>query len=57
MLPGMLYFVSIRMVPLVPRGPVGKVYRDVPDAHQILLRCAQISGGYVGVKSYTILIE
>ena len=32
MLPGMLYFVSIRMVPLVPRGPVGKVYRDVPVA-------------------------
>ena len=32
MLPGMLYFVSIRMVPLVPRGPVGKVYGDVPEA-------------------------
>ena len=32
MLPGMLYLVSIRMVPLVPRGPVGKVYGDVPEA-------------------------
>ena len=32
MLPGMVYFVSIHMVPLVPRGPVGKVYRDVPEA-------------------------
>ena len=28
----MLYLVSIRMVPLVPRGPVGKVYGDVPVA-------------------------
>ena len=31
MLPGMLYLVFIRMVPLVPRGPVGKVYRDVTE--------------------------
>ena len=28
----MLYFLSIHMVPLVPRGPVGKVYGDVPEA-------------------------
>ena len=34
MLPGMLYFVSIRMVPLVPRGPVGKVYRDVTEVQK-----------------------
>ena len=32
MLPGMLYFVSIHMVPLVPRGPVGEVYRDITEA-------------------------
>ena len=37
MLPGMLYLVSIRMVPLVPRGPVGKVYGDVPEACKPLL--------------------
>ena len=41
----MFYFVSIHMVPLVPRGPVGKVYRDVPDAHQILLVLALIGPG------------
>ena len=35
MLPGMLYFVSIRMVPLVPRGPVGKVYGDVTEAFYV----------------------
>ena len=34
MLPGMLYFVSIRMVPLVPRGPVGKVYGDVTEVRK-----------------------
>ncbi len=28
-LPGFVYFVSIHKVPPVPRGPVGKVYRDV----------------------------
>ena len=38
----MLYFVSIRMVPLVPRGPVGKVYGDVSKAHKILSSCATI---------------
>ena len=35
MLPGMLYLVSIRMVPLVPRGPVGKVYGDVTEAFYV----------------------
>ena len=30
----MLYLVSIHMVPLVPRGPVGKVYRDVTEARK-----------------------
>ena len=28
----MLYLISIHMVPLVPRGPVGKVYGDGPEA-------------------------
>ena len=36
-LPGFAYVVSIHTVPPVPRGPVGKVYRDVPGAYQILL--------------------
>ena len=36
MLPGMVYLVSIRMVPLVPRGPVGKVYRDVKETYKPL---------------------
>ena len=36
-LPGFVYFVSIHTVPPVPRGPVGKVYRDVPEAYQTLL--------------------
>ena len=36
MLPGMLYFLSIHMVPLVPRGPVGKVYRDVKETYKPL---------------------
>ena len=40
MLPGMVYLVSIHMVPLVPRGPVGKVYGDVPDAYQTPSTCA-----------------
>ena len=31
----MLYFVSIHMVPLVPRGPVGKVYGDVTEAFYV----------------------
>ena len=35
MLPGMLYLVSTHMVPLVPRGPVGKVYRDVTEAFYV----------------------
>ena len=35
-LPGFVYFVSIHTVPPVPRGPVGKVYRDVPEAYQTL---------------------
>ena len=30
----MVYLVSIRMVPPVPRGPVGKVYGDVPEARK-----------------------
>ena len=33
-LPGFVYFVSIHKVPPVPRGPVGKVYRDVPEARK-----------------------
>ena len=36
-LPGFAYFVSIRTVPPVPRGPVGKVYRDVPEARKTLV--------------------
>ena len=28
------YLEFIHMMPLVPRGPVGKVYRDVPEACQ-----------------------
>ena len=35
MLPGMLYLVSIHMVPPVPRGPVGKVYGDVMEARKV----------------------
>ena len=35
-LPGFVYFVSIHKVPPVPRGPVGKVYRDVPEAYKTL---------------------
>ena len=38
-LPGFVYFVSIHTVPPVPRGPVGKVYRDVPEAYQTLPKC------------------
>ena len=34
-LPG--FVVSIRTVPPVPRGPVGKVYRDVPEALKTLV--------------------
>jgi hypothetical protein len=30
----MLYFVSIHRVPLVPLGPVGKVYGDVAEARK-----------------------
>ena len=33
-LPGFVYFVSIHTVSPVPRGPVGEVYRDVPEAYQ-----------------------
>jgi len=36
---------------LVPRGPVGKVYRDVPDAHQVLPHVCVGLGGK-GVKMY-----
>ena len=35
-LPGFVYFVSIHTVSPVPRGPVGKVYRDVPEACRTL---------------------
>ena len=45
MLPGFVYFVSIHTVSPVPRGPVGKVYRDVPEASQVLLYCAVIRVG------------
>ena len=48
-LPGFVYFVSIHTVPPVPRGPVGKVYRDVPERggglHQTLVNCARTSVG------------
>ena len=37
---GFIYFVSIHKVPPVPRGPVGKVYRDVTEAYQTLPDCA-----------------
>ena len=36
-LPGFVYFVSIHTVSPVPRGPVGKVYRDVPVGYKILV--------------------
>ena len=36
-LPGFIYFVSIHKVSPVPRAPVGKVYRDVLEASQILV--------------------
>ena len=36
-LPGFVYFVSIHTVPPVPRGPVGKVYRDVTEARKVLI--------------------
>ena len=42
---GFVYFVSIHTVPPVPRGPVGKVYRDVPGAYQTLVNCAKTSVG------------
>ena len=32
----MVYFVCIHRVPLVPRGPVGKVYRDVKETYKPL---------------------
>ena len=44
-LPGFVYFVCIHKVPPVPRGPVGKVYRDVPEARKVLLYCAMIRVG------------
>ena len=44
-LPGFVYFVSIHTVSPVPRGSVGKVYRDVPEAYQSLSRCAGGRGG------------
>ena len=34
MLPGMVYLVFIHRVPLVPLGPVGKVYGDVAEARK-----------------------
>ena len=36
-LPGFVYFLSIHTAPPVPRGPVGKVYRDVTEAYQTLV--------------------
>ena len=44
-LPGFVYFVSIRTVPPVPRGPVGKVYRAVRDARKTLIPSDGITGG------------
>ena len=44
-LPGFVYFVSIRTVPPVPRGPVGKVYRAVREARKTLICFKQISQG------------
>ena len=44
-LPGFVYFLSIHMVPPVPRGPVGKVYRDVMEAYKVLVNCARTSVG------------
>ena len=44
-LPGFVYFVSIRTVPPVPRGPVGKVYRDVTEARKVLILSNRISMG------------
>merc|ERR1712185_552057 len=46
---GFAYFVSIHTVPPVPRGPVGKVYRDVPEAYKPLFTVQQEEGGK-GVK-------
>ena len=44
-LPGFVYFVSIHTVPPVPRGPVGKVYRDVPEAYKTLVPSYGTRGG------------
>ena len=44
-LPGFVYFVSIHTVPPVPRGPVGKVYRDVPEAYKPLFLFNRKRGG------------
>ena len=41
----MVYFVSIHMVPLVPRGPVGKVYGDVTEACKPLIASDAIRTG------------
>ena len=44
-LPGFVYFVSIHTVSPVPRGPVGKVYRDVPEAHKTFVMVTMTRGG------------
>ena len=43
--PGFEYFVSIHKVSQVPRGPVGKVYRDVPEAYQTRVSSEETRGG------------
>ena len=53
MLPGFVYFVSIHTVPPVPKGPVGKVYRDVPEAYQTL---PPLRGGSRGKVCCILLI-
>ena len=44
-IPGFVYFVSIHTVPPVPRGPVGKVYREVQEARKVLIIFKMISPG------------
>ena len=42
---GVVYFASIYSRPTAVRKPAGDLYRDVPDAHQILLVLALIGPG------------
>ena len=43
--PDVLCLVTIHTVTLVPRGPVGKVYRDITEARKVLIGSDPISMG------------